>query len=138
VNGCDAEPTQNLESARALLGTAAGQERDLALPSGKRTFASRRCSNLDQKISDQLDKLGTHAGSPGGTLPRLSSAPSPDNVWAATAMVNPKSGYQLGIHSISPKLFGYLNHPSDRLCDLMCTRQGSNLQPCDPKSHTLG
>jgi hypothetical protein len=61
--------------ARALLGTAAGQERDLALPSGKRTFASRRCSNLDQKISDQLDKLGTHAGSP-GTLPRLSSVPS--------------------------------------------------------------
>jgi hypothetical protein len=42
-----------------------------SLPSGKRTFASRRFSNLDQKIADQLDKLGTHAGSPGTLLPSL-------------------------------------------------------------------
>ena len=26
--------------------------------------------------------------------------------------------------------------PRDQLWNLFCTRQGSNLQPCDPKSHT--
>ena len=41
------------------------------------------------------------------------------------------------------KYFGFLGcffpikSPLDRLLDLICTRQGSNLQPYDPKSHTV-
>ena len=41
---------------------------------------------------------------------------------------------------MKPKIHRFLERfksPEDWLYNLICTRQGSNLQPYDPKSHTL-